>query len=307
MTTVTQDQALQRWDTLPESLREALYSEASSDFLWKTCAAENLPEIKTRQVAKIAGYVLLGFLHPEDLSRELMELIKIDPRTAKSIQDAINNRIFSPLRADIDKTYIPLSKIEIAHPSIAPKVFQDVSSLPPKPATLPDVGWSKMPAPTMPSPISGIRPPTPPVAKAALKPSIDPAPMMLHEDTTFKAAEKNASFTLSRPGAGADVHMGQGATIPTPPRPAVLEFGGVKPPQSSGAVHYTDLKPSLSAMPTANTGPRSVSQVGTPSIAPMPPSVQKPTPSQSAMPPAPMPPRPSQTPQGDRPIVKDFL
>ena len=101
MTTPTEEQLFARWDTLPESLREALFSETNSDFLWKTCEDEHLPEEKINVVAKVMGYVLLGFIHPEDVARELKERLNLDPKSAKTIEDALKGRIFTPLAADL--------------------------------------------------------------------------------------------------------------------------------------------------------------------------------------------------------------
>jgi hypothetical protein len=343
MINVTKNQALRRWDTLPDNLHEALCSEANSDFLWKTCAAENIPESRIYVVAKLAGYVLLGFLHPEDIAPELVEAIKIDPRTAKSIQDALNGRIFAPLRADIDKIYVPLSKAEMMSSTSGPKTFLDdvngASKLPPlpvnkvtgpKPSVLSDVGWSRSstagpginlgvisaPSPTAaPAPTASTPTPTPTPAPSVPK---EAAPVMLHEDTSFKAAQKNAGFTLSTPGAGAEIHMGQ-STKQAPEKPAFLEFGGAKPsapkpPAPSPALHYTALTLSLSSVPTGDAGPRNVSRI-TPPV-PVPPAVPTPKPPMPPVASIPVPPRPPQAPQtsqtpqppqGAKPIVKDFL
>jgi len=43
MITLTKNQFGQRWDTLPDILREALVSETNSDFIWSTCEAQNIP------------------------------------------------------------------------------------------------------------------------------------------------------------------------------------------------------------------------------------------------------------------------
>lgn len=90
----------------------------------------------------------------------------------------------------------------------------------PKPTILSDVGWSKasstgpgitltpaIPIATKASAPMPSTPPTPsmPAPTPAPKPS-EPVPVMLHEDTTFKAAEKNAKFTFSQPGAGGDAN-----------------------------------------------------------------------------------------------------
>ena len=46
-------------------------SEANSDTVWKTAEGEHLPEEKIMTASKLVGYVLMGFIHPEDLAREL--------------------------------------------------------------------------------------------------------------------------------------------------------------------------------------------------------------------------------------------
>jgi hypothetical protein len=322
MTTISRNKLFDRWDTLPDDLREAIFSEVNSDFLWKTCEAEHIPNGKISDVAKVMGYVLMGFLHPEDIAQELKEGLSLDMQTANSIEAALNKRIFAPLRPDIDKVYAPISKLESPSATVAsPKIIQDVSVAPPKPAqSLPAVGWSQMKPPAAAAstpPRPAVLPPTPisaPIASTPKPAPAEPAPMILHEDTTFKAVQKNADFTLSRPGGGAEMHMGSGSGAPAPARPAVLEFGGApaKPPATqsqSGAVHYTDFKSPLSANPTANAGPRNVTQITPaapaapaqiPAVIPKPPSPPQPPQAQTPAPaPAPQ--------QNTKPIVKDFL
>ena len=172
MTIISKTQALQRWDLLTDRLREALWSEANSDFLWNTCASENIPEQMRYTVARISGYVLMGFIHPEDVSKELIDALKIDQRTASDVQAALIGRIFNPLREDIDKVYAPLSKTEMPQPISAklptgPKIIQDIgapaASVPP-PGMRPQIPLtSQPPAPKSPS----ISPNPPPVASFA--------------------------------------------------------------------------------------------------------------------------------------------
>ena len=313
MITPTQDIALQRWDILPITLREALFSEPNSDFLWKTCLDEHLPNENIYIVSKIAGYVLLGFLHPEDVGQEIKERIGIDVKTASAIEEALNKRIFTSLRTDIDKVYSPLSKLEPFSEKANPQILQDINiqskiastPIAPKPTTLSDIGWSKQPAAGSNIGASAIIPTPAPVPAPKLP--AEPAPMMLHEDTTFKPAEKNVSFTLSKPGGAAEMSMNRGAA-PAPTRPAVLEFGSAtsagtsvsKPPTpASSLARPMGFGPSFASMPTANIGTRNVSQIVPTVSAPIP---KPPTP--------PIPPRPPQAPatsQPGKPIVKDFL
>lgn len=305
MTDPSQNQLFTRWDAVPENLRDAVFSEANSDFIWKSCEDEHIPDEKIYDVAKITGYVLMGFLHPEDLAGEIKERLGVDVRTANDVAQAINGRIFGPLRADIDKIYSPLSKLETTPISTGPQILRSTVATPSssKPTTLSDIGWSR--APASPSPVPTTPKPPTPAAPAMPHPSAptEPAPVMLHQDTTFKAPEKNAGFTLSRPGVGAEVHLGQGAAVPPPPaRPAVLEFGGTpanKPPvpPAPGAIHYTEL----------TSGPRNVSQVAPPTPVPIPAPGVPMTPKPPA-PPAPGGvPQPPHPPQGNGAIVKDFL
>jgi len=321
MFTVSKQKADQRWEVLTPSLREALFSDVNGDFVWNLCQDNHLTEEKSYRVAEFAGFVLYGFLHPEDLSGELVKSLDLPAPLAKTLSDAINTRIFAPLKADLDKVYSPLIKAEEASVVPAgPKVIQSASpATGPKPTILSDVGWSRMPpsapvapratapapAPTPePAPVTPPRPSVPaPVAPT--KPA-EPAPIMLHEDTAFKAVEKNAGFTLSRPAAGAEVHMAQNVT-PPPPRSAVLEFGGAKPPIPNKPSATTSSSPSLSAVPTVNAGPRNVSQI-TPPAAPTPQQPPAPPkPPTPVVPQPPQPPKPPSPPQGDKPIVKDFL
>lgn len=311
MTIPTEDQALNRWDTVSQDLREALSSEPNSEFLWKTCIEENIPEEKIYDVSRIAGYVLLGFLHPEDVADELIHIINIDTQTAKSIQGALNNRIFIPLRPSIDKAYSPLSKSEIRAAS-GLKTSQNISSSfpeSPKPAILSDIGWSKQPqtTPTAPAAITKTATPPPaptptptsvPVPKPiAPAPAPEPAPVMLHQDTAFKPAEKNAGFTLTKPQSGAEMSFGK-SPAQTPIRPAVLEFGS-----STGGANKPAPKPSVPEFksapitaPTASGGSRNISQITAPAASPVPP----PSPV-SAVPKPPAPPTPPKP-----PVIKNF-
>lgn len=355
MLTITQNQALQRWDTLPDTLREALYSEANSDFLWKTCENENVPGEKTYDVARIAGYVLLGFMHPADMAEELKEELNLDPKTCAAVANAIDGRIFGPLRPDIDKIYQPLSKFESG-----PKIIQDISSVhiadvpvpsvvspvptPSAPSTtavsvsasapapkpnLSGVGWSRstpeapvvklsqtstpppMPAPAEKPvvPVAFQKPPAipmggpigeferraiPPVAVAPAQsmpsssktpaPAAGPAPMIIHEDATFKSQHASPDFHLPLHEEKIDMQKsGAGPAV----RPAVLELGNA-PAQTAKQsasvstprmVHYTDYKspsPEAPIVPAVPTGPRQITEITAPpaaAVVPRPPVV----------------------------------
>lgn len=159
MLTVSDKQVFGRWNSLTPTIREELFSEVNADFVWKLCQSNHLPEDKSHLVAEMAGYVLMGFLHPEDLAGELVTALSVDNRLAKSIADSINTRIFVPIRQEIDHVYSPLSKFETG-----PKMIRDIGAG--QVATI--VAAAKPPVAPMtpaPKPISAI--PKPPESKFA--------------------------------------------------------------------------------------------------------------------------------------------
>ena len=251
MIQITQDQALQRWDLLPQPLREALYSEINSDFLWSTCEREHIPNEKIHEIAKASGYVLLGFLHPEDIAQDIAERARINPQLANTIQDALIRRVFSPLKEDLDKVYQPISKSEIG-----PKMMQDISAapaparsvparapsaaVPPAPVASPlqSTGWSKTSAA---APVVTLQPsaksPAPAPAKSAfdrpasqLSPMQKPAPAMPSSMGEFerRAAVQSAPTTTNKAPASV-----------VPPPVIIHEVANTKPLQSSSDFHLT--------------------------------------------------------------------
>lgn len=107
----------------------ALFSAENAEFAAKLCESEHIPAQKRNEVAGIAGYVLLGFLHPEDLAKELRDALQIDIRITTAIASAINDRIFKPLRSDIDSVYKPIvGSVAAASVSMgtAPKILEEI-------------------------------------------------------------------------------------------------------------------------------------------------------------------------------------
>ncbi len=111
MITISEEKVNERWDTLPFSLKQALTSEVNSDFVWKTCESEHIPNEKIYFVGRAISHVLLGFIHPGDLAQEIKELTDLNQQIATSIANAVNERVFKPLSADLEKIYEPPSAL----------------------------------------------------------------------------------------------------------------------------------------------------------------------------------------------------
>ncbi|MDP3014877.1 MAG: hypothetical protein Q8N28_00410 [bacterium] len=108
MLKISQQQALNRWDTLPDNLREALFSEYNSETLWKICENQHLSEDKIGVIATLAGDVILGFLHPDDLASEIRKDLNLIPELANLIASEIDRKIFASIRSEIEKVYSPV-------------------------------------------------------------------------------------------------------------------------------------------------------------------------------------------------------
>lgn len=121
-------QLYSRWDVLPDALKEAIASETNSDIVWKAGETEHLPQEKIAIVSRLAGYTLMGFVHPEDIAKEIQDASGINPNIAASIANTLNSRIFNPLKNELEKIYAPaISETR------QPKIVEEIK----KPADLP--------------------------------------------------------------------------------------------------------------------------------------------------------------------------
>ena len=219
MIKLSEQQRGERWDALPETLRDALVSDANFDFIAKTCKAQLLPEQKTNDVIGITGYVLSGFLRPEDMANEVVDVLQIDRRTADTISSSINRQIFVPLRPEIDKVFGPASKLVMPKTMGvgAPVILSTAPQMPvamprpmatPKPVTPTLVPMAQTPKPMATMPIVPVTPAAP-----------TPKPLSDKGWSTMKlsdiAPKPMATPTQPMPAKPA---MG----MPMPPKPAAM-------------------------------------------------------------------------------------
>ncbi len=160
-TQISKQQFDTRWDALPEILREAMASETNSSVVWKTAESEHLSEEKISAVSRSTGYVLMGFIHPEDLANEIKDSTGIDSRIAAAIVEPINTKIFQPLRDELENLY-------------APPGDESRSPIP-----IDEIGKPQVAVP-VPTPA-----PVPQVSKAGISPTSVPMPKPVNQPTPF--------------------------------------------------------------------------------------------------------------------------
>lgn len=131
---ISQEKIDKRWDILPDNLRNTISDQLNSDFIWKECEEQYIPEEKIYSFLKISAYVLMGFIHPEDMSKELQEITGIDKRIVDDICNKINNRIFSIVKDSIDKVYtfsntsLPQQEIPSPTNNNGPVILSDIKN-----------------------------------------------------------------------------------------------------------------------------------------------------------------------------------
>ncbi len=245
MTTISKEKIFKRWDTLPDNLREILISEETGALLWQTCESEHLVDEKIRVVARLVGYVLFGFLHPEDLTKEIQDSLGLNPQVAATISGALNKKIFVPLRPDIDKVYAPVA-MGITQPSERP-VTTSIPMFSRPSSPLP---------PTSSSPSSSLidlSPPSTRSGQAAAGPSA-PSPFILHQELEVKPEMQKPGFKLDIPLSKFE----EVKNVELAPQAARLEIG----PHAGETPYNTVLKTETEKPKVVNYG--EINPIGTP-------------------------------------------
>src|SRR3990167_4969060 len=98
--TVRQAQTIFR--TLPPKLQDVIFSVQTSEIIAGTVQNAHLPLLKIPLVAESVGLVLLGFVHPEDLAKEIQEHAGIPQPAAVELGKAFATKLFAPIRTDLD-------------------------------------------------------------------------------------------------------------------------------------------------------------------------------------------------------------
>src|SRR3989338_2348684 len=100
-----QDEAVQRFNTLPQDVKDAMMSVSTSEIIYETGRKFGLNIEKTGLLAKQVGFVMLGMLPARDFIRDMIKILGVDPRTAQGLAADINHRIFLPIRENLKKIH----------------------------------------------------------------------------------------------------------------------------------------------------------------------------------------------------------
>jgi hypothetical protein len=143
MTNITVQQARTRYTTLPPTLQDAIFSIQNAEIIASTIEKYHLPDEKAEKIPDLVGSVLLGFLHPEDLSDEIVASTGMTRELANDVSSSFMSKIFSPIKPILDQSYKPVPELPADSVASAPQIIEEVrqskvaSTPPPKPAPAP--------------------------------------------------------------------------------------------------------------------------------------------------------------------------
>ena len=102
----TREQLWKLYKGLPEELKEAAFSDKTTQAIYDICDRNGITEEKQiSEIIRYVGKVMFGILHPENLQYFLEKELEIEIETAKKIHQDIHDIIFRPIKKNLDKLY----------------------------------------------------------------------------------------------------------------------------------------------------------------------------------------------------------
>ncbi len=103
MEELSRDELWAIYNTLPDTLKDAIFSEDTAEAIFNICKLYEIT--KNSEVAKIIGKILMGLLPPEFLKDTLQEELGISEDIAKKTAMELEHFILNPVKKDLDVLY----------------------------------------------------------------------------------------------------------------------------------------------------------------------------------------------------------
>lgn len=118
----TQQQLEERYQRLPESLKDAMFSVDIAKRMVEVSHKFGLSIEKSGFLAEETGYVVLGLVRPDEFVSALVDQLEINRETAEKIALEINHQVFYPLREALKKAhFIDIREEDFHKESLIPK------------------------------------------------------------------------------------------------------------------------------------------------------------------------------------------
>ncbi len=109
---ITEQSFLNRYETAPDEIRDALDSEEARSSLIQLSQSHYLTSEKAEMLERLTGLVLLGYVAPRDLTREIAEHLFLNHEHARVLANEVHNRVLEPIIGEIEEFYHPLEEAE---------------------------------------------------------------------------------------------------------------------------------------------------------------------------------------------------
>jgi len=103
MEELSKDELWAIYETLPETLKDAIFSEDTSDAIWNVCKLYDINEVA--KVSKIISQILMGLLPPQFLEDSLKDELKLKESTAKKATMDLEHYILNQYKEELDALY----------------------------------------------------------------------------------------------------------------------------------------------------------------------------------------------------------
>lgn len=101
----SQEQFLEKYNSLPQELKTAISSVDSSDIIQAISKKFGLQIDQMGELASETGLVLVGLTKPEEYIRNLKDRLQIDPQKSKEIALEVNSQIFSKVKDSLKRLH----------------------------------------------------------------------------------------------------------------------------------------------------------------------------------------------------------
>lgn len=107
MIEISREQLSRRYESMPQDLREALFSAESDELIWTIGDLHHLSDDKKSELARVVGDVIMGFIHIDDMANQITLDLMIDARLAKTLAQEITTKVLNPVLEEIKENYQP--------------------------------------------------------------------------------------------------------------------------------------------------------------------------------------------------------
>ena len=106
---ITEQQAQKKYNSLPDKIRNILDSENNVVAVGQICRQHHLDDERILIVNQLVALILLGFVSPNDFRQEIINNLHLNYQHSDDIAKEIYEKIFAPIRIEIDKIYSPIA------------------------------------------------------------------------------------------------------------------------------------------------------------------------------------------------------